>query len=202
MLHARCLPCAREPGLPQVSHTTLLALCVLCLLCVCTACSKKLHAADSARPFSAPRFQCAWQLAGARDLMAAADMPVVGAPSAGGDLGSSPAPGPGLGAPQADVLFMLTAAGANLSAEKLVLTGVSDTALYSSSSRQTGVYTTGRPLSSMSCLYPQHMGYLLDTSWLEKPVCLISWPACSAGLHALLLLRLGAWCSCGDIWVG
>ena len=81
--------------------------------------------------------------------MAATDMAVVGAPSAGGDLGSAPAPGPGAGAPPADVLFTLTATGANLSAEKLVLTGVADTALFSSASRQTGVYTTGMPLSGL-----------------------------------------------------
>lgn len=101
--------------------------------------------------------------------MAAADMPVVGAPSAGGDLGSAPAPGPGMGMPPADVLFTLTAAGANLSAEKLVLTGVADTALFSSSSRQTGVYTTGRHLDlfGFGCttlLASLPLGYL----WLES----------------------------------
>jgi len=64
--------------------------------------------------------------------------------SAGGDLGSgAPAPGPMAGEPPADVLFTLMSTGATLAADKLTLTGVSDVALYSSSSRQTGVYQTG-----------------------------------------------------------
>lgn len=69
---------------------------------------------------------------------------MVGAPSAGGDLGSSaPAPGPQAGAPPADVLFTLTATGATLAADTLTLTGVADAALFSTADRQTGIYTTG-----------------------------------------------------------
>jgi len=64
--------------------------------------------------------------------------------SAGGDLGSgAPAPGPMAGEPPADVLFTLMSTGASLAADKLTMTGVSDVALYSSSSRQTGVYQIG-----------------------------------------------------------
>ena len=134
--------------------------------------------------------------------MAAAEMPMVGAPSAGGDLGSAPAPGPGMGMPPADVLFTLTAAGANLSAEKLVLTGVADTALFSSSSRQTGVYTTGRHLHLWFLVVPPCIparGILLfkklfgcttlhpcqGDSFVQKAIsfvqlaCIFSWPAWS-----------------------
>ena len=75
-------------------------------------------------------------------------MPVMASsPSAGGDLGSAAAPGPGIGAPPADVLFTLMSAGATLAADKLKLTGVSDVTLFSSTSRRTGVYTTGVRLS-------------------------------------------------------
>ena len=124
--------------------------------------------------------------------MAAAEMPMVGAPSAGGDLGSAPAPGPGMGMPPADVLFTLTAAGANLSAEKLVLTGVADTALFSSSSRQTGVYTTGRHpgpllLDVPPCLYSCHLASCLyscqwdifahEAKFVVHMVCTYSWSA-------------------------
>ena len=71
-------------------------------------------------------------------------MAMVGAPSAGGDLGSSaPAPGPGAGEPPADVLFTLTSTGATLAADKLTMTGVADSALFSSASSQTGVYKVG-----------------------------------------------------------
>lgn len=73
------------------------------------------------------------------------NMAMVGAPSAGGDLGSSaPAPGPGTGEPPADVLFTLTSMGATLAADKLTMTGVADSALFSTASSQTGVYTTGK----------------------------------------------------------
>jgi len=94
-----------------------------------------------------PLPQCdTWRAApGARELLANTDMPAMASSaSAGGDLGSgAPAPGPMAGEPPADVLFTLMSTGATLAADKLTLTGVSDVTLYSSSSRQTGVYQTG-----------------------------------------------------------
>lgn len=85
--------------------------------------------------------------AGSRELLQDTNMATVGAPSAGGDLGSAPAPGPGASMPQADVLFTLTSMNADLTADKLTMTDVANTALFSSASRQSGVYTMGaRPL--------------------------------------------------------
>ena len=89
-------------------------------------------------------------------------MATVGAPSAGGDLGSAPAPGPGASMPQADVLFTLTSMNADLTTDKLTLTNVANTALFSSASRQSGVYTMGaRPWLCM-CVHISQCGIAWD----------------------------------------
>lgn len=66
----------------------------------------------------------------------------MGAPSAGGDLASAPAPGSP--APAADTLFTLSAAGMVLAADSLKLTGVATTTLFSTAGSKAGVYTTGQ----------------------------------------------------------
>lgn len=75
--------------------------------------------------------------AGARDAAS-----FVGAPSAGGDLASAPAPGSP--APAADTLFTLSAAGMVLAADSLKLTSVATATLFSTSGSKAGVYTTGQ----------------------------------------------------------
>lgn len=88
-------------------------------------------------PRTAGGFDLRWS-AGARDAAA-----FVSASSAGGDLGTAPAPGVSA-APTADALFTLTAGGAVLTADVLRLTGVAVSALFSTSGSQAGVYTTGK----------------------------------------------------------
>ena len=118
--------------------------------------------------------------------MAAAEMPMVGAPSAGGDLGSAPAPGPGMGMPPADVLFTLTAAGANC----LLRSWCSPAWLTPRCSRPLPARPACTPLVStltfapvcvISCLQPSSV-----IPWLRKSVLFFSWPACS---HQIV------WCS-------
>ena len=75
--------------------------------------------------------------AGARDAAS-----FVGAPSAGGDLASAPAPGSP--APAADTLFTLSAAGMVLAADSLKLTSVATTMLFTTTGSKAGVYTTGQ----------------------------------------------------------
>ncbi len=91
--------------------------------------------------------------AGSRELLQDTNMATVGGPSAGGDLGSAPAPGPGASMPQADVLFTLTSMNADLNADRLIMTDVANTALFSSASRQSGVYTMGVRPCLEKCIY-------------------------------------------------
>ncbi len=103
------------------------------------------------------------------------NMAMVGAPSAGGDLGSSaPAPGPGAGEPPADVLFTLTSMGATLAADKLTMTGVTDSALFSTASSQTGVYTTGTHPCHVSIPFSMATCPAIPSLWLRV---LQSWAA-------------------------
>ncbi len=98
-------------------------------------------------------------------------MAMVGAPSAGGDLGSSaPAPGPHAGAPPADVLFTLTATGATLAADTLTLTGVADAALFSTADSQTGIYTTGATCACFRPAYSTSIVSFLTTCQLSLGV--------------------------------
>ena len=98
------------------------------------------------------------------------DMAVVGAPSAGGDLGSSmPAPGPRGGVPTADVLFTLTAKSATLAAHKLTITGVADTTLFSTPSCQwcgpaQALYLHGSLFASfpLDCLLCSRTDFICD----------------------------------------
>ncbi len=110
------------------------------------------------------------------------DSTMVGAPSAGGDLGSSaPAPGPRAGRPPADVLFTLTATGATLAADTLTLTGVADAALFSTAASQTGVYTTGAALRMLSpCSW--HLGCQLPDGLPARPWAWHTCPVCCPGL--------------------
>ena len=107
-------------------------------------------------------------------------MATVGAPSAGGDLGSAPAPGPGASMPQADVLFTLSSMNASLTTDRLTMTDVANTALFSSASRQSGVYTMG----SFTNTTAGSMFVSRNGRWLSDPVAVMH----ANGTAALLQL--------------
>lgn len=81
-------------------------------------------------------------------VLAEDEMPLVSAPSAGGDLASAAAPGPGSTLPLADVMFTVSAASAKLTEDSLTLIGVASTSVFSTRQSKAGVESTGdcRPL--------------------------------------------------------
>ena len=81
-------------------------------------------------------------------VLAEDEMPLVSAPSAGGDLASAAEPGPGSTLPPADVMFTVSAASAKLTEDSLTLIGVASTSVFSTRQSKAGVESTGgcRPL--------------------------------------------------------